>query len=1243
LGICEIKDDRHSGIDIGNQQQNSVVWSKTMRSRKSKLPQAVGTEPLQFHFCRTGDAPGKTFLHRSYEITCNGAQDTVDLSLGGKETSQILTQVLEIFSQGRLTLAGAEWLAQLLRRCIAGKKGALESKITQAFRRGIVGIELSAKRDSVSLLTNIPWEITALVANSSSNGRPELRRFFAQYPVTRLIQGKPPESMPQGRLRVYYCIANPSHRDVDLFKGEEFRNGLETIFRQLPMIDAKASQMEMGDPSARLALQEISEFRPHIFIFIGHGDSSQKKSTRPQLLFEKWIDLEEIAQGLLKAGSALLAMLICCDMTRRNDAIGSWSGAHRLAQMGVPGIVAMQGDVEPDFAQVFTEQLIVNLLKGVPVSRAVSKSRDAGSHRRTEMLQAFLPAVFTNENAPPDLIRETLRDYRDAMAGLSQELSDPRIYLKRPALEEHIAQLFHERGLRIIAGGYGYGKTSLISRVIRGRRTGSNKVPVRPVFYLGCDQPNFSSASPDPLFQLIGQALDKAAALLSQKDPIDEKGDLLTAASPGSFFTTLDRKNVIVVVDNFRFPKNKEQRDLWGKVFRAAAMMKETLLILSASVPGQILADVPPADMVRVAPFSLDETRAFLEQFVPSYAMMARHHSGLDRRIYRRTGGIPQFLNLIRLNAQETSPSLGSMVPRGLLSGHVADAYLRKIAPLLSKEEINCLFRLCWLSKMTSFELAREYLDPSAQKNAVRALERMGIAKITMLDGAEFCYVPTAIRQAVRHSMPLQLKQAASWITVQFESYLPEDDNEIGKFFRYIARRAGGLALLDCVQRAYIATGEAPKAAAIATLADSSRLDNRAIYALYHSVLENARPKDPTFYLRAAELAQLVGHQSETLSILKRIVNRAGPSVHNKNSGAALTPYYRVQYLKILATIMKDTKQHAAIPQLRRIYEKAIPLAKKGVAGKLVDKEASEENWKSLLSDLLHGRLTVRAFLDHSPMKMIMADLEELKQLMGHRPEFADELCLVAEYELKAPDKQIDWSGVAGKLLEAQELLEGSGLDRSLAQCLYFYGEYLRRKPRPRLKEARDAYRESEKAASRAGEARRVGRARRKWVELEWRLLRALKAEKACALLEEAIHPLRGSTNDALTLRVLERLYTLRAEIGSEVPHDATDKFLLRACQAGAAPVLQAKSDQERFGKALRRYLDALEQEQNFRGAQAFLERYMRAIQQKLGLTPDLDDPWKFAAIARKKYPEDSRRYAYGTKRKRNSYKRPAR
>src|SRR5262249_9521521 len=158
--------------------------------------------------------------------------------------------------------------------------------------------------------------------------------------------------------------------------------------------------------------------------------------------------------------------------------------------------------------------------------------------------------------------------------------------------------------------------------------------------------------------------------------------------------------------------------------------------------------------------------------------------------------------------------------------------------------------------------------------------------------------------------------------------------------------------------------GNLLRAAAIPVLASEGGATNEARWEMYETVLPYLKKaRDFPFLLSAAEAAHAIGRQNEAQDILGSI------------PAGRLTPYYRAQFLKLKATILKDVEQHAAIEKLRALYAEAISLCEKGLAGEITDKDASQDTWRHLLVDLLQNRLNARAFLEGQPLESLQGDL----------------------------------------------------------------------------------------------------------------------------------------------------------------------------------------------------------------------------------------------------------------------------
>jgi hypothetical protein len=228
----------------------------------------------------------------------------------------------------------------------------------------------------------------------------------------------------------------------------------------------------------------------------------------------------------------------------------------------------------------------------------------------------------------------------------------------------------------------------------------------------------------------------------------------------------------------------------------------------------------------------------------------------------------------------------------------------------------------------------------------------------------------------------------------------------------------------------------------------------------------------------------------------------------------------------------------------------------------------------------------------------------------------------VAEYEISAPAESVAWERVAERLVRARLILKKEPDARYSTYCHYQYGQYLRRKPDPELENAIIEFKAADKAAQQAGEPRRQGLARLRWVDLQWRELNKLPAKEALEQLEEVISTLEPNRTDALSMRALERLYTLCAEIVKTIPKAPRGKYLLGASRAAAQPVLMAKVDKERLCRAFYRYLDHLQELDDLLGAREFVGEFAETLRSRLEVEPSVHDPWKVLSGLKQRCPE---------------------
>jgi hypothetical protein len=185
-------------------------------------------------------------------------------------------------------------------------------------------------------------------------------------------------------------------------------------------------------------------------------------------------------------------------------------------------------------------------------------------------------------------------------------------------------------------------------------------------------------------------------------------------------------------------------------------------------------------------------------------------------------------------------------------------------------------------------------------------------------------------------------------------------------------------------------------ARAIATLADTggASADLLSLFA----ALEECGQARATDLFRAAEIRVALGKHQEAARSLE------APDIRDAiNRENLLGSVFYGRYLKLRAAVLKDTRQHGAVAEIRQIYDEAIPLAKKHAA------EVDAKEWKGLLSGLLQDDLAFRLFLTPAESK-VDERLQEIRNVEGEGDGYANALGACAEYEMKLPEATIDWN-----------------------------------------------------------------------------------------------------------------------------------------------------------------------------------------------------------------------------------------
>ncbi len=149
-------------------------------------------------------------------------------------------------------------------------------------------------------------------------------------------------------------------------------------------------------------LDSVSDYRPQIFHFMGHGDFDSE-------LGEGVLLLEDIDTGIRALPASDLAQLFCGRPMPRlviltachsagmgcDPSWGPFAGvAASLVALGLPAVIAMQAVVQDRSASRFTERLYRRLADGDPVEAAVVNARQALQGEWACSLDWAVPVLF---------------------------------------------------------------------------------------------------------------------------------------------------------------------------------------------------------------------------------------------------------------------------------------------------------------------------------------------------------------------------------------------------------------------------------------------------------------------------------------------------------------------------------------------------------------------------------------------------------------------------------------------------------------------------------------------------------------------------------------------------------------------------------------------------------------------------------------------------------------------------------
>lgn len=1192
-----------------------------MPVRSSQSRRTQGSE-LRIKFSQGQSVPAGLsavdFLSFGYRFVFN---DKLECTVRWQSAEQDqFRRHLADFASGTLDEEAVRWTASVLQKFIFPSSCNPEEKY-RFLDNGDSEIRLTAAAKVRTILTNVPWEMTYVTAGANPRNGSLFGSTLGRYAMARIARGRAPKAVADGQIRALYCISNPAHPLLRSFQADEYQNALESVFRGFPVID-KRDMLSDHKPSWDKTEATIAAVRPHLFILIGHGQSA----SGPELLFEnRWVPVSRLAEALAATKSNVLAVLVCCDQVRISENPGAQSGAISLVEEGIPGVVAMQGMIDPPVAEVFLKTFLNHLLIRPSVAIAAAAGRQEAL--RTS-LQGFLPTVFLNEKGTPSFFSNVLGRYKQGLQPLINLLPDSKPDLERREPEIQLGEAFDKTGVVLVKGGLGTGKTHLISKIARQRLTGLS-VPARPIFYVACDRLVDGGTMRRTVFRELAKRFGSSTKLLPQSVP-------LAVDDAASIVAGIEGRRIIVVLDGFSGNQRKADWESWTKLFDYASGMQKSLFVVIAKAGSSM--EISSSLEISVPSFRVSETSQYLRNYVPKLA-------GSYQRIHRWSGGSPLFLDALRRFQKD----LGGQAIRGKISRkggprQMADTYVQRVTGLLSSEELQTLCNLCRVPRPAPIALCERFLDETKNKVAIDRLIAIGIAETSGDEAHPLCSVSGGKAQAVRRAQPARFRAGAALLVDHFQAWL-EDQSDLEDAIAKLMTQPGGAAILQGLQAAYLDMKQEMMAVTLATMANVPGANEDEIWALYaagigaatlslKTVVAERKPgsrKILSFLLRAAELAQTVGRHDDCKSLLADLDSLLSPNAKpskksrngNQPSDSFGNYYDRALFLKTKAARLKDMEQDKALPEINRSYAEAIAIARQGMAGTLKDEGATLAEWKDLLLEILQERLNTRIFLEHAAHEELEADIHELEGSGGESRHLGLVLCKLAERELQQDDKSVNWSIAQENLVRAKGILTKTADALTQSYCLYQYAQYLRRlRPNPEAASAIENYAKAEALGRQGGDPRRAGLAMRRRVKLLWQQHALDDIDDVSSQIGDLISDLERRTGDSLTLRVLERLYSLRAEISRGRLGETTERYLYGACRASADPLLSAKTDVEHCGRAFHRYLQFLNETRRFDVAETFVMDFSDTLTGKLHLDLKSKNPWTVCDLLAEKYPD---------------------
>lgn len=1115
-------------------------------------------------------------LHANLRLEGNGAEPifncAISVAWGGHDALPGI----------RLPFEAAQLATKFTRQLVSGEFGfsdirAIAPVLSSLLRPDPVGapagkddgIELAGE-DSPLALTDIPWEAAAWGCSPLPAAEDELfDRLLAAQPICRTIDG--PSNAVQieaCRPRLLLCLSNPPGIDGGQVAVGQFRTICTQAIGENPIFHAHEIA---PTPSWCSTAARIREFRPNVFIFVGHG-SSDPGGGAPTLAFVRDGDLggvervpvKQIAEELVRAKSCSQVALIACDTVRTSG----YSAAQALIRAGIAEVVAMQGSIEQQCAKGFFAALLYEILSGVGLAKAVSAARRmARKHPH-----AILPVAFRSEfvNGKGSQLARFKELYERAIAKLTARVDANELTLERAALQREVEVSLDRVGMVAIRGGFGNGASTLLRAALRASLSAPSPRR-RPIIYLDAEQRSGEA----PLAEWIRQELnsvDESYPVLRPKSCPALTECAPTLAAIGDWAASAE---ITLVLDNLPpRPTESEIAVVSTLITSYRNTQCRSLLVLGGEEPLLDLAN--GAFEITIPALSMPETAAYAQAYLP----------GADvNQLFSRTGGTLLLLDGER--RQRRRPL--STVAIAYSLNDTSDRYIEHLGKWLSPNARKAAACLALFPTALQLELVNTFLVAD-NPGALRELLESGLAQSFDARSQKWIFIPEQKSEALRRQWSEEARTAQQDLTATFvERYRNDPEGTlkmiapIGGAASYLRTIQPYLELQDSILLPIDAAG---KGLSAGVLLDLFRYAIEALVALES---ESILVRNAGIVLEGVRTALNVGQNDLVEKWLKLLE-------------APLEAPIEARKLALVAAYLKDKAQVGAWDEISRCYSQAM---------EIIAHAAPEEQreCEALRSEIVMDSLPTALFLGG---ESATTAADRLEPLLGSLlpPERALLFATLAEREMK--ERSANWTKVADWIIDAKSAADAQADARVRTYCAYQYGKYLSRRQPPRFADAWQAYEQSRLAGHEAAEPRREGLALLRLVELErdQPQLRIVPGKWPRDRLTEidALEPRLGETRDSLGARVYGRLQHLGAQLDSNEAD--RQRRLMKGTRSFCAPNLRASSDLRNLAKicvfALGRYLHEAD---DFLWVQRFLGSFRRDIAQRLEIEVDLDKP----------------------------------